>query len=103
MFTLIPPCAGKYMVPTTTLKMRKLFNQSVDIKVGYFGIFELVESQKARLETFSHNPTIFTDNPPNHNKTMAEKELYVLSKLCMFGVFIHILGFFYVGTDNVDD
>ena len=34
---------------------------------------------------------------------MAEKELYALSELFMFDVFIHIIGFFYVGTDNFDD
>ena len=34
---------------------------------------------------------------------MAEKELYELSELYMFDVFIHSIRKFHVGTDNVDD
>ena len=46
---------------------------------------------------------IFIYNPTNKNKTMAEKELYEFSKLCMFDVFILIIRNFYVGTDIVDN
>ena len=34
---------------------------------------------------------------------MTEKKLYEFSELCMFDVFIHIIGESYVVTDNVDD
>ena len=35
-----PPCTGIYKATTTTPKMSILFNQSEDIKFGYFGKFE---------------------------------------------------------------
>ena len=33
---------------------------------------------------------------------MADKELYSFSELCMYDMFIHIIGKFYVGIDNFD-
>ena len=56
--------------------MSILFNWSEDIKVGHFGKFEFVDSQRAHCETFGEVPTIFLANPTNQNKTMTEKELY---------------------------
>ena len=45
--TSTPPCAVISKVATTTPKMGMLFNQSENIKVGYFGEFEFVDSQRA--------------------------------------------------------
>ena len=39
------PCAIKSKVAITETKKSLLFNQSADIKVGYFGKFEFVDSQ----------------------------------------------------------
>ena len=69
--------------------MSMLFNQLVDIKVGYFWNFEFVDIQRAHCETFGDDPMIFPDNPTKQDKTMLEVELYALSELCMFDVFIH--------------
>ena len=52
MVTSTQPHAGKSKVATTTQKMSILFNQSEYIKVGYFGKFEFVDSQRAHCETF---------------------------------------------------
>ena len=83
--------------------MSILFNQSEDIKVGYFGRFEFLDSQIYHLETFGDDPILFHANPTNQNKNISEKELYAFYEICMLNVFIHIIGTFYVGTDNVDD
>ena len=56
--------------------MSILFNQSEYIKVGYFGKFGFLDSQRAHLETFGKDPMLFPANPINRNKTMEEKELY---------------------------
>ena len=56
--------------------MSILFNQSEYIKVGYFGKFEFVDSQRAHCENFDKDPMVFPANPTNQNKTMTEKELY---------------------------
>ena len=45
---------------------------------------------------------VFPDKQTNKNQIMAEKEPYTFSELCMCNVFIHIIIFFNVGTDNVD-
>ena len=79
-----------------------LFNQSADIKVGYLGEFEFVDSQRAHCENFGDKPMIFPDNPTKQENTMAEKELHAFSELCMFDVFIRIIRIFNVGTDTVD-
>ena len=101
--TLTSLCASKYKVATTTLKISILFNQSADIKVGFFGKFEFVESQRVHRETFCDDPVFFPGNPNNKNKPISENEIYTLSQLCMFDVFIHIIRKFYVGTGSVDD
>ena len=72
--TQTPPCAVKSNVATTTPEMSTLFNQSADIKVGYFGIFEFVDIQRSQCETFGDNLINFPPNPTKQNKTMAEKE-----------------------------
>ena len=74
-----------------------------DIKVGYLGKFEFVDSQRTYCETFGDDPMIFPANPTNHNKNMAEKELYTFYEFFMFDGSIHIIRKLYVGTDNVDD
>ena len=89
--TLTPPRASKSRVGTTTPKMSILFNQSEDIKVGYFGHFEFLDIQRSHCETFCDNPMLFTVNLTNKNKTMAEKELYAFSEICMLDFFIHII------------
>ena len=94
--TLTPPHASKYRVAITTPKMSILFNQSEDTKVGYFGKFELVDSQRSHCKTFGKNPMLFPANPTNQNKTTAEKELYALSELFMLDFLIHIIRKFYV-------
>ena len=66
-----PPCASKSQVATTTPKISIIFNQSADIKVGSFGNFKFVDSQRARRETFGGDPMIFPANPTNQNKTMS--------------------------------
>ena len=66
-----PHLMVKSKVAITTPKMSMFLNQSVDIKVGYFGHFEFVDSQRAHHETFGDDPMIFTANPTNQNKTMA--------------------------------
>ena len=71
--TSTPHRANKSIVATTTPKMSILFNQLEDIKVGYFGHFEFVDSQRAHRETFGDNPMLFPANLTNQNKTMAEK------------------------------
>ena len=83
--------------------MSILFNQSENIKVGYFGNFDFVDSQRAHRETFGKDPMLLPSDPKNQIKTMAEKELFAFSKICMLDIFIHIIMKFYVGTDNVDD
>ena len=100
---LNPLCVVKSKVATTTPKTSILFNQVADIKVCYFGKFEFVDIQRAHRETFDDDHMIFTAQPTNKNKTMAEKGIYELSEICMFDVFIHMIRKFYVGTDNVDD
>ena len=76
-----PPCAVKSKVATTTPKMSIFFNQSGDIKIGYFGIFKFVDSQMDHHETFGEDPMIFPANPTKQNKTTSEKELYALSEI----------------------
>ena len=71
--TLTPPHAINSKVDTTTPKMSILFNQLTDIKDGYFGKFESVDSQRACRETFCKNPILFPANQTNQNKTMVEK------------------------------
>ena len=92
--TSTPPCAVISKVATNTPKMIIIFNQSADIKVGYFGNFELVYIQRDHRENFSDNPTIFPANPTKQDKTTPEKSIYALSELCMFDVFIHIIRIF---------
>ena len=69
--TLTPSCAGIYKVATITLRMSILFDQLVDIKVGYFGHFEFVDRQRYHRETFGNDPMIFSDNPTKQEKTMT--------------------------------
>ena len=45
--TSTPPRAIKSRIATTTPKMSILFNQSDDIKVGYFGNVGFVDSKRA--------------------------------------------------------
>ena len=91
-FTLTPPRAGKYKVATTTPKMSILFKQSTDIKFDYFGNFGFLYSQMAHRDSFGDDPMIFSTNPTNQNKNMSEKEIYAFSELCMFDIFINIIG-----------
>ena len=100
---LTQPRVGKAKVANTTPKMSILFNQLEDINIGYFGYFEFVDSQRSHHETFDNDPTVFPVNPTKQDKTIAEKELYAFSELCISDVFIHIIRIFYVGTYNVDD
>ena len=65
--------------------------------------FEFVDIQRAHLETFGKNPMIFPAKTTDHNKIMAEKELYAFSELCIFYVFIHIIRKKKFITDNVDN
>ena len=58
-----PIRVGIYKVATTTPKMIILFNQLADIKVGYFGQFEFVDSQRDHHEIFVEEPMIFPANP----------------------------------------
>ena len=90
--TSTPTCASKSRVDTNAPKMSILFNQLIDIKVGYFEEFEFVGSQRSHRENFCDEPMIFPSNPTNQNKTMAEKELYTFSKLCILEISIHIIG-----------
>ena len=69
--TSTSPCEGKSKVATTTPKMSILFNDLADIKVGYVGKIEFVDSQRAHHETFGDNPIIFPANPTNHIKTIS--------------------------------
>ena len=71
--------------------MSILFNQLEDIKVGYFGVFEFVDSQRAHRKTFIDEPMLYPANPTNQNKTIAEKELYEFSELCMLDVLFILL------------
>ena len=68
-----PTHASNSRVATTTPKISILFNQSGDIKVGYFGKFELLESQRDHHETVGDDPILCPDKPTNQNKTMVEK------------------------------
>ena len=60
-------------VANTTPKMSILFNQLADIKVGYFGKFELVDIQRYHRDNFGDIPRIFPANPTKQEKTMAQK------------------------------
>ena len=99
----IPTHVRKSKVATNTPKISILFNQSEDIKVGHYGKIEFVDSQRAHRETFDEVPMILLANPTNQNKTMAQKEIYSFSELCILDLFIHIIRNVYVGTDNFDD
>ena len=86
-----PPHAVIAEVSTTTPKMSVFFNQSAEIKAGYFGKSKFVNRQRDHHETFRKHPTIFSSKPTKQEKTMSEEELYAFSELCMFEIFIHII------------
>ena len=79
--TLTTPRVGRSKVATTTPKMRILFNQSEDIKVGYFRKFEFVDIQRAHSDTFDDYHMIFLANPIKQYKTPEQKELYAFYEI----------------------
>ena len=74
--------------------MSILFNRSEDIKVGYFGNFEFVDSQIAHREISGNKPILFNAKPTKHNKTTAEKELYAFSELFILDFLFILLEIF---------
>ena len=92
--TPTPPRAVKSKVANTTQKLSVLFNQSLDIKVGYFGNFEFVDSQRDHHETLGSNPWYFLITQPTRIKPYQRMNyIKFLNFACLTYLFILLENF----------
>ena len=83
--------------------MSVLFNDSNNIKGGYFGKLELFDTQADFSEVFGDKPTIISPNTTTSKYTISTaRSLYPFGEKFKLDLFLHMCRKYYFGHDSVE-